>query len=69
MMSLDDDIAAWAATVRLTDAGADAIFRRIVGTPVQSVPSAASPALAPSWWRTYNAGFASRMVASMVRAA
>ena len=70
MMSLDDDIAAWAATVRLTDAGADAIFQRIVGTPVQTArPSAASPTLAASWWRTYNAGFASRMVASMVRAA
>jgi hypothetical protein len=71
MMSLDDDIAAWAATVRLADAGADAIFQRIVGTPVLhgTVPPSAAPALAPSWWRTYNAGFASRMVASMVRAA
>lgn len=68
MMSLDDDIAAWAATVRLTDAGADEIFQRIVSTPVL-ISAAPSPALAPSWWRTYNAGFASRMVASMVRAA
>lgn len=64
MMNLDDDIAAWAATVRLTDAGADAIFQRIVQTPMRS--SAPPPALAPSWWRSFNAGFATRMVASTV---
>jgi hypothetical protein len=28
-MSLDDDLAAWAATVRLTDADAEAMFQRI----------------------------------------
>jgi len=61
-MSLDDDIAAWAATVRLTDADADAIFQRIVATPVRS--ATATPSLAPSWWRSFNAGFAARMVAS-----
>ncbi len=61
-MSLDDDIAAWAATVRLTDTEADAIFERIVSTPAP-VPAAA-PRLAPSWWRDYSAGFATRMVAS-----
>jgi hypothetical protein len=60
-MSLDDDLAAWAATVRLADADADAIFQRIVTTPVAP---AAAPRLAPSWWRRYNAGFAARMVAS-----
>ena len=58
-MSLDDDLAAWGATVRLPDADAAAIFQRIVATP-----AAAAPRLAPSWWRGYNAGFAARMVAS-----
>jgi hypothetical protein len=70
-MSLDDDLAAWAATVRLPDADAAAIFRRIVATPVAPAPApvapapdAAAPRLKPSWWRGYNAGFAARMVAS-----
>ncbi len=70
-MSLDDHIAAWAATVRLPDADADAIFARILATAVAgtTVRSAAvPPSLAPSWWRTYNAGFAARMVASTVPA-
>ena len=62
-MSLDDDLAAWAATVRLPDADATAIFRRIVAVPVP-LPAAAAPRLKPSWWRGYNAGFAVRMVAS-----
>ena len=67
-MNLDDDLAAWAATVRLPDADADAIFRRIVASPigpaVAPAPPAVTPRLAPSWWRGYNAGFAARMVAS-----
>jgi hypothetical protein len=70
-MSLDDDLAAWAATVRLPDADAAAIFRRIVAAPVgasvapaAAAPPAAAPQLSPSWWRRYNAGFAARMVAS-----
>jgi hypothetical protein len=62
-MSLDDDIAAWAATVRLADAEADAIFQRIVQTPVPAGPTAV-PRLDPSWWRGYTAGFAARMVTS-----
>ena len=62
-MSLDDDIAAWAATVRLADAEADAIFQRIVQTPVSAGPTG-TPRLDPSWWRGYTAGFAARMVAS-----
>ena len=69
-MSLDDDLAAWAAAVRLPDAEADAVFRRITATPVP-VPgpapgpaSAAVPQLAPSWWRDFSAGFAARMVDS-----
>jgi hypothetical protein len=71
-MSLDDDLAAWAATVRLSDADAAAIFQRIVAAPVAHAaapvaaagPAAAAPRLKPSWWRGYNAGFAARMVAS-----
>jgi hypothetical protein len=73
-MSLDDDLAAWAAAVRLPEADAAAIFQRILASPAAS-PAAptpagppASPAAAPrldaSWWRGYNAGFTARMVAS-----
>jgi hypothetical protein len=61
-MSLDDDLAAWAAAVRLPDAEAAAIFQRIVAT---SGPApAAVPRLAPSWWRDFSAGFAARMIDS-----
>jgi hypothetical protein len=78
-VNLDDDLAAWAATVRLPDAHADAIFRRIIAAPAGPAAAPAGPAvatagaatgpvltprLAPSWWRGYNAGFAARMVAS-----
>jgi len=77
-MSLDDDLAAWAATVRLPEADAAAIFERIVASaagpaapaarPVppaeRPVAPAGAPSLDPSWWRGYNAGFAARMVAS-----
>jgi hypothetical protein len=65
-MSLDDDLAAWAATVRLPDADAAAIFQRIVAGSAApaAAPRAAAPKLKPSWWRGYNAGFAARMVAS-----
>jgi hypothetical protein len=71
-MSLDDDLAAWAATVRLPDADAAAIFQRIVAGPAAPAVApvgaaglaAAAPRLKPSWWRGYNAGFAARMVAS-----
>ncbi|HET9972024.1 MAG TPA: hypothetical protein VFQ68_27575 [Streptosporangiaceae bacterium] len=71
-MSLDDDLAAWAAAVRLPDDEADAIFRRIIATPVP-VPSPAAvpgparvavPRLAPSWWGDFSAGFAARMIDS-----
>jgi hypothetical protein len=62
MMSLDDDIAAWAATVRLPDAEAAAIFQRIAATPVP-VPLV-PPRLDPSWWRHFTADFTARMVAS-----
>jgi hypothetical protein len=62
MMSLDDDLAAWAATVRLPDTDADAIFRRITGTsaPVHLV----TPRVDPSWWRHFTAGYTARMVSS-----
>jgi hypothetical protein len=61
-MSLDGDIAAWAATVRLSDAEADDIVGRIVQTPVRSPEQ--PPRLDPSWWRGFTADFAARMVAS-----
>jgi len=61
-MSLDDDIAAWAATVRLPDAEAAAIFQRITGTPVPAL--AVPPRLDPSWWRHFTADFTARMVSS-----
>ena len=61
-MSLDDDIAAWAATVRLPDAEAAAIFQRIVGTP--TLAPAVTPRLDPSWWRHFTADFTARMVSS-----
>ena len=68
-MNLDDDLAAWAATVRLPDADAAAIFRRILASPAGPTVAPAAgpvvtPGLKPSWWRGYNAGFAARMVAS-----
>ena len=70
-MSLDDDLAAWAATVRLPETDAAAIFERIVASaagPAAPAERPAAPAeglsLDPSWWRGYNAGFAARMVAS-----
>jgi hypothetical protein len=59
-MNLDDDLAAWAATVRLPAADADAIFARIVASP-QRDPA---PQLDPGWWRGFTAGFTTRMVAS-----
>jgi hypothetical protein len=64
-VNLDDDLAAWAATVRLPDADAGAIFRRIIASPAgPAAGPVATPRLKPSWWRGYNAGFAARMVAS-----
>jgi hypothetical protein len=62
VMSLDDDLAAWGATVRLPDAEAAAIFQRIVGTPAPA--PAVTPRLDASWWRHYTADFTARMVSS-----
>ncbi len=74
-MNLDDDLAAWAAAVRLPAADADAIFARIVASPFESAVTAVAPAgpvpgpvpapgLDPGWWRGFTAGFTTRMVAS-----
>ena len=57
-MSLDEDLAAWAATVRLPDADAAAILRRIVDAPVPT------GRLDPSWWGRFTADFAARMIAN-----
>jgi hypothetical protein len=46
-MSLDDDLAAWAATVRLTDTDAEAIFQRIVLRGTVSPAPAATTAPSP----------------------
>ena len=77
-MNLDDDIAAWAAAVRLPAADADAIFRQIMATeparsaaPVRAVTASSAhvlattaPGLGGAWWRQQAAGFAARMVAA-----
>jgi hypothetical protein len=62
MTSLDDDLAAWAATVRLPEADADAMFRRITATPVPS--HLITGQVDPSWWRHFTADFTARMVSS-----
>jgi hypothetical protein len=59
-MSLEDTLAAWAATVRLSDAAAAEIYQRIVTTPAPTV----APGLDPAWWRTFTAEFTARMVTS-----
>jgi hypothetical protein len=64
-MSLDDDLAAWAASVRLPEAAADDIFARIVTTGAQV--GYGGPGLDPRWWRRFSADFAGRMVASTTR--
>ena len=68
-MSLDDTLAAWAATVRLTPTAADDIYQRIVATPaatqvVAAAPAAAPAPLDPAWWRRFTSDFTTRMVAS-----
>lgn len=62
MTSLDDEIAAWAATVRIPDAEAAAIFERIVQTPAPASP--VNPRLDPAWWRRFTADFTAQMVSS-----
>jgi hypothetical protein len=53
-MSLDDDLAAWAATVRLPEADAAAIFERIVASAAGPAAPAARPV--PSAERPAPAG-------------
>jgi hypothetical protein len=69
MPSLDDDLAAWAVSVRLPDTEADVIFRQITATPVRTRPIGSR--VDPAWWRHFNADFTARMVSSTrpVRAA
>lgn len=74
MMSLDDTLAAWAATVHLPAAAAEDIYQQVIATPrpaLSIVPGlrtasalSATPALSPAWWRRFTADFTARMVAS-----
>ena len=61
-MSLDDALAAWAATVRLPDAAAAGIYQQIVAVPAP----AGEPfvGLGRTWWRDFTAGFTDRMISS-----
>jgi hypothetical protein len=59
-MSLDDTLAAWAASVRLPDTEAAAIRRAITGDG--GLPDA-------RWWRGFSADFAGDMVRSTRRVA
>ena len=61
-MSLDDALAAWAATGRLPDAAAADIYQQIVMTPVPA--GEAFGGLGRTWWRDFSAGFAARMITS-----
>jgi hypothetical protein len=61
-MSLDDTLAAWAATVRLPDAAAAGIYQRIVAAPAPA--DEAFGGLDRTWWRDFTADFASRMITS-----
>jgi hypothetical protein len=55
MMNIDDDLAAWAAATRLSDAAAEAIFQQ-ARTP--------EPGLDARWWRDLSAGLATTIVAA-----
>ena len=61
-MSLDDTLAAWAATVRLPATTAADIYQRIVATPAPA--RATSPGLDPAWWRRFTADFTARLITS-----
>jgi hypothetical protein len=60
-MSLDDTLAAWAATICLTASTAASICQQIVTTPAGR---AISEGLDPAWWRGFTAGYTARMIAS-----
>lgn len=57
-MSLDDTLAAWAATIRLP-AG---IYQRIITTPAPA--RVVSHGLDPAWWRRFTADHTARMIAT-----
>jgi hypothetical protein len=61
-MSLDETLAAWAATVRLSDADAADIYERIVMTPTPAHKIASG--LDPTWWRQFTADFTARIITS-----
>ena len=61
-MSLDDALAAWAATVRLPDAAAADIYQQIVAIPAPAGEDFGG--LGRTWWRDFSAGFAARMITS-----
>ena len=61
-MSLDDNLAAWAASIALTDAEAAAMYERIVTTPAAVADVA--PGLDPGWWREFTSDFTARMISS-----
>ena len=59
-MSVDDALAAWAASIHLSAETAADIYQRIVTTPAH----ARTPGLDPAWWRHFSADFAARMITS-----
>ena len=61
-MSLDDALAAWAATVRLPGAAAEGIYQQIVATPAPAGEDFGG--LGRTWWRDFSVGFAARMITS-----
>jgi hypothetical protein len=61
-MSVDDVVAAWAATVRLSDATAQDIYEQIMRTHISERRSV--PGLDPHWWRHFTSEFAAQVVTS-----
>lgn len=61
-MSLDDTLAAWAATIRLPDTTAAGIYQRIITTPAPA--PVISAGLDPAWWRRFTADHTARMIAT-----
>lgn len=62
-MSLDDTLAAWAATIRLPDTTATSIYQQIITTPAPTSP-VLSAGLDPAWWRRFTADHTARMIAT-----
>ena len=69
-MNLDDDLAVWAATARLPSptpprsSGGSSPAPARAATRRPPPPRRPAPQPSPSWWRGFNAGFTTRMVAS-----